>query len=134
QVTFVQNPVDPADAYVGVNVLSILAEMVSLDHAQIKLKSFGADYVMETPEGFGRTLTAFYVRQLSSQVLKIAGSISMLGSPADLLSNIGTGVGDFFYEPYDGLMLGPSAFAKGVKRGATSLVKNVVHGAFNSLA
>lgn len=41
------------------------------------------------------------------QILTIAGSLSTLGSPVDLVTSVGTGVKDFFYEPINGLVHSP---------------------------
>lgn len=43
----------------------------------------------------------------TTQVLTIAGSLSTLGSPVDLVTSVGTGVKDFFYEPINGLVHSP---------------------------
>ncbi|CAN0509154.1 unnamed protein product, partial [Ectocarpus sp. 8 AP-2014] len=57
-----------------------------------------------------------------------------LGSPADLISNIGGGAKALVYAPAQGLVQGPAEFFEGVGRGAHSFVKGTVKGVFNSVA
>jgi hypothetical protein len=51
-----------------------------------------------------------------------------------LVSNLGTGVYDFFYEPAQGLVRSPQDFGKGLAKGTTSLFKNSLSGIFNTAA
>lgn len=74
-----------------------------------------------------------YVRQGVQQVYKILGSTEALGNPVGLFANISTGVHDLFYEPRQGIVESPQAFARGLAKGTTSLIKNTVYGAFNSM-
>lgn len=46
-----------------------------------------------------------------------------LGSPADLISNVGDGAKALVYAPAQGLVQGPAEFFEGVGRGAESFVK-----------
>lgn len=43
------------------------------------------------------------------------------------------GVGDFFYEPFQGIIQGPGEFAEGIQIGVKSLASNVVGGAAGAL-
>ncbi|CAN0088161.1 unnamed protein product [Hapterophycus canaliculatus] len=57
-----------------------------------------------------------------------------LGSPADLISNVGGGAKALVYAPAQGLVKGPTEFFEGVTRGTQSFVKGTVRGVFNSVA
>lgn len=46
-----------------------------------------------------------------------------LGSPADLISNVGRGAKALVYAPAQGLVQGPAEFFEGVGRGAQTFVK-----------
>ena len=46
-----------------------------------------------------------------------------LGSPADLISNVGGGAKALVYKPALGLVQGPTEFFEGVGQGAQSFVK-----------
>ncbi len=45
-----------------------------------------------------------------------------------------SGVGDFFYEPFQGIIHGPEEFAEGMALGLKSLVSNVFGGAAGALS
>ena len=56
-------------------------------------------------------------------MLSLVGSMRALGSPADLISNVGGGVKALVYAPAQGLVQGPAEFFEGVNRGAHTFVK-----------
>lgn len=56
----------------------------------------------------------------------MVGSFDFLGDPVGLLSNLSTGVKDFFYEPIEGLKPDGKGFLYGLGKGGTSLVSNTV--------
>lgn len=56
-------------------------------------------------------------------MLNLVGSMRALGSPADLISNVGGGAKALVYAPAQGLVQGPAEFFEGVGRGAQSFVK-----------
>ena len=58
----------------------------------------------------------------------MVGSLEILGNPAGLVRNIGTGIADLFRMPYAGLTRGPGAFVAGVTHGMGSLVKHISTG------
>ncbi|CAN0024439.1 unnamed protein product, partial [Choristocarpus tenellus] len=66
------------------------------------------------------------------QVHKVVGSFDFLGDPVGLLSNLSTGVKDFFYEPLEGLKPDGKGFLYGLGKGGTSLVSNTMQGTFNT--
>ena len=70
--------------------------------------------------------------QFLRELFKIVGSFDVLGNPMSLVSNLGSGVYDFFYEPAQGLVRSPKDFMEGIAKGTTSLVKNSVFGIFNT--
>lgn len=57
------------------------------------------------------------------QVLNLVGSMRSVGSPADLISNIGGGARALIYAPAQGLVQGPNEFFQGCGFGAESFVK-----------
>ena len=46
-----------------------------------------------------------YKDQVISQVFHILGSADFLGNPVGLFNNLGSAVGDIFYEPYLGVVM-----------------------------
>jgi len=51
-------------------------------------------------------------------MLKIVGSIDILGNPVGLFSGIGTGIFDLFEKPMKGFVQGPLEGGKGMIEGA----------------
>ncbi len=74
------------------------------------------------------SLENHYFDALIRQLYKIVGSFDFLGDPVGVLSQLGTGIWDFFYEPAEGLMHSPYAFGRGVAKGTLSLVSNTASG------
>ncbi len=75
-----------------------------------------------------RVISAHYSSQLTKQIFGILGSLAILGAPADFISNVGSGVRDFFYEPIQGAVHGPRQFIEGLEAGTQSLARGVFVG------
>eukprot|EP01032_Pedospumella_encystans_P003247 gene3247-3828_t len=54
--------------------------------------------------------------------------MNIIGKPAGLLKNVGGGVQAFFYEPYLGVLEGPTGLARGLRKGTGALVSGVASG------
>ena len=97
--------------------------------------SFIVGHVFEAPQALVRVILTHYSSQLTKQIFGILGSLAILGAPADFISNVGTGVRDFFYEPIQGAVHGPRKFIEGLEAGTESLARGlfvgVVRGAAN---
>ena len=95
-----------------------------------------------TFEDFGAVRTfaqAHYSRGAARNALEIAGSLRALGNPLGLARGVLRGVEDAVREPVEGLVDAidedrPEAFALGLQRGASSLVRHTVGGTAESLA
>jgi len=68
----------------------------------------------------------------SAAIPQVVGSSELLGNPVGLVSTLGSGVVDLFYEPAKGLALGPREFAAGLGRGAASALKKSIFAVFNT--
>src|SRR5690606_27966550 len=73
-----------------------------------------------------------YKSQFVRQFYAILGSFEALGNPISLVSNLGTGVKDLFFEPAKGIAISPEEFGAGLRRGGTSFVTKSVAGVFDS--
>jgi len=80
------------------------------------------------------TLKESYIIRAKQNVLYILGASSILGNPIQFVNSIGTGVKEFFYQPYEGFVDGPLEGAKGIGKGVGSLVKHTTEGIFGSVA
>jgi vacuolar protein sorting-associated protein 13A/C len=84
-------------------VLKSLGTAISnIDDAPIELNGIILKNCFDTPQGIGSKLISHYTQESVNEVLKILGSIDILGNPIGLLTNIGTGVQDLFEKPIDG--------------------------------
>ena len=108
--------------------------MASVQRAPVRINCFAVEDAIEAPGTMVKLLLRHYIRGVLTQVHKLAGSMAAIGNPVDLASNVGGGIKDFFYEPMNGLVLGPGEFFKGAGRGVKSLGTGVVHGVTSSLA
>jgi len=88
--------------------------LANLDNAQISLNTLILQHPFSTQQELINRISKHYYLQLLREVYKIVGSFDFLGNPVSLVSNLGTGVYDFFYEPVQGLIVrSPEEFSKG---------------------
>jgi hypothetical protein len=108
--------------------------MASIANAPLTFTSFVVGHVFESPQALMRIVSTHYSSQLTKQIFSIIGSLAILGAPADFISNVGTGVRDFFYEPINGLVHGPAQFIEGLETGTSSLARGVFVGVVRGAA
>jgi hypothetical protein len=106
----------------------------SIANAPLVFTSFVVGHVFESPQELARIVGTHYSSQLTKQVFGILGSLAILGAPADFISNVGTGVRDFFYEPILGAVHGPRQFIEGLEAGTQSLARGVFVGVVRGAA
>lgn len=123
-LTFTQEGLDWNPAVTeGLVVFQLIRGMASIADAPLLFTSFVVSNVFDSPQTLLGIVLAHYSSQLSSQILSILGSLVILKTPADILTNIGSGVRDFFYEPVHGLVRGN--FLDGIETGTSSLARGV---------
>ena len=105
----------------------------TVDNAQLTLDRFAARNLLLSRPALGRALSVHYAKQALLQLYRVVGSISVLGNPVGLLQSVGSGMRDFFLEPFRGLGSGGEGFVTGVGRGALSLLQNASYGMLNSV-
>ncbi|CAN0206390.1 unnamed protein product [Scytosiphon promiscuus] len=106
----------------------------SMMKSNVNLASYLVEDTFGSVRSMYKNILAHYYLSGSTQVLSLVGSMRALGSPADLISNVGSGVKALVYAPAQGLVQGPAEFFEGVTRGTQSFVKGTVQGVFNSVA
>lgn len=109
-------------------ILQYIRKVPSLSEAELIFTSFVVSHTFESPEIFPRIIGTHYMSQLTNQLFSILGSLDIFNGPADFLTNIGTGVRDFFYEPINGLVHGPDKFIEGLENGSISLARGIFVG------
>jgi hypothetical protein len=118
----------------GGMIFQFIRGMASIANAPLTFTSFVVGHVFESPQALMRIVSTHYSSQLTKQIFSIIGSLAILGAPADFISNVGTGVRDFFYEPINGLVHGPAQFIEGLETGTSSLARGVFVGVVRGAA
>ncbi|KAF9211914.1 hypothetical protein BGZ59_007452 [Podila verticillata] len=108
----------------------------NIDAAPITLNALLLENVRASAPVLMDLLQRHYSQDFIYQLHMIVGSIEFLGNPVGLFNNLSSGVADFFYEPYQGFIMGdrPQDFGLGLARGTSSLLKKTVFGFSDSLA
>ncbi len=105
----------------------------NIDDAPISLKGIRLGNCFDTTEGIINKLSTHYKDALIRSLLKIIGSIDILGNPVGFMKHIAIGVFDLIDKPMEGFVKGPLEGSVGIVKGAGSLIKNTFAGTFNSV-
>ncbi|KAL3923336.1 MAG: hypothetical protein SGILL_001715, partial [Bacillariaceae sp.] len=133
-LTFTQEWMELNQGNESVMVFQFIRGMASIADAPLTFTSFVVSHVFESPQTLLRVIATHYSSQLTKQIFAIIGSLAILGAPADFISNVGTGVRDFFYEPITGAVHGPRQFIEGLEAGTQSLARGVFVGVVRGAA
>jgi len=106
--------------------------LADIDQAPLELNGLILKNPFDTQSDLVNRVMTHYINQGITQMYKVAGSLEFIGSPLNLVNNLGTGFYDFFHEPAKGIIKSPKEFGIGLTKGARSLVKNSVYGIFNT--
>ncbi len=107
-----------------------LGNMAQLDNARVRLNALVVTDAFGGQRHIVDVILKHYAYGVVKQLHHVLGSFDLIGNPVGLVSNLGTGVKDFFYEPWEGLASDGSleAFLGGVGKGTNSLLGNAVDG------
>lgn len=133
-LTFTQEWLGLDQGIESLMVFQFIRGMASIADAPLTFTSFVVGHVFESPQTLLRVIATHYSSQLTKQIFAILGSLAILGAPADFISNVGTGVRDFFYEPIQGAVHGPRQFIEGLEAGTQSLARGVFVGVVRGAA
>jgi len=103
----------------------------TISDAPIFFHGYEESHVFKTDHEIARFLQDRYLHYAMWQLYKIVGSLELVGNPIGLLSSLGSGVRDFFYEPAHAIITSPTEIRKigaGLVKGAVSLVSNTTVG------
>jgi hypothetical protein len=110
----------------------VILELTSnISDASMKFNGLSIDHMFKTSHDITSTLREHYLNSALGQIYRIVGSLDLVNNPVGLLSSLGTGVRDFFYEPAHALISHPTEFrkiGKGVVKGAVSFASNTADG------
>lgn len=106
----------------------------NVSEAPIQLMGFRAKFLYDSKNGITNKLFSHYKENIISTVLKIIGSLNIIGNPIGLFREVGSGIVDFFEMPIQGLSdRGPLGLGLGIMHGTHSLLKKTFAGTCNSI-
>ncbi|XP_064596162.1 intermembrane lipid transfer protein VPS13C-like isoform X2 [Liolophura sinensis] len=116
------------------NVLNVFLQSVGVVLTDVqdvvfKLGYFERNHSFYNNSQLSSEMTSHYVGQAIKQMYVLVLGLDVLGNPFGLLRGLTEGVGDLFYEPYQGAIQGPEEFAEGLALGVRSLFGHAVGGA-----
>ncbi|GMF24638.1 unnamed protein product [Phytophthora fragariaefolia] len=103
-----------------------------IDSATLYLNALHLNHAFASGAFLMSTVQQHYLLQGMRQIYSLVGAADILGNPVGLVTNLGVGVKDFFYEPAAGLVTSPQEFVLGLSRGTTSLFTHSLYGAFSA--
>ncbi|KAK4997866.1 Vacuolar protein sorting-associated protein 13 [Elasticomyces elasticus] len=118
----------------AVNVLTM--SIGNVNDAPIRYNALMLENARVSVGALMSNIQSHYVQESLRQVHIVLGSADFLGNPVGLFTNVASGVGDIFYEPYQGLVMTdrPQELGIGIAKGASSFVKKSVFGFSDSMA
>lgn len=127
-LTFTQEWLDWNPATEGLIIFQLIRGMASIADAPLTFTSFLVGNAFESPQSLLGIIQAHYSSQLTNQVLTILGSLAILKAPVEFVSNVGSGVIRFFYEPINALVHRPAHFLESLESGTHHLARGVFTG------
>eukprot|EP01127_Copromyxa_protea_P018128 TRINITY_DN562_c3_g1_i1.p1 TRINITY_DN562_c3_g1~~TRINITY_DN562_c3_g1_i1.p1 ORF type:complete len:1515 (-),score=244.31 TRINITY_DN562_c3_g1_i1:27-4571(-) len=122
-----------ADDVLGIlSIFHFVGMLTDLDRAPLALNGLMMESVFSNQTDLVNLITKHYSTSILAQSYLIIGSADFLGNPVSLISNLGTGVHDFFYEPIKGIVSSPKDFGMGIAKGTASLLRNSVFAIFDT--
>nr|XP_026690885.1 vacuolar protein sorting-associated protein 13B-like [Ciona intestinalis] len=106
---------------------------VSIDRGVLSFSKFSCRDVDTTVAELTQELMRHYFAETVFGAGWVIGSLDLLGNPATALRSYAKGVSDFLLMPYEGLMMGPTAFVGGFTRGLSSLLRHLSSGTLRSV-
>ncbi|CAD8085165.1 unnamed protein product [Paramecium sonneborni] len=109
--------------------------LASIDSAKIRLNAFKTQHIFGSSNEIIGRISKHYKGQFLTQIYKLLGSFEIFGNPVSLISNLGTGVIDMFYEPIYALVTGKSGYKVGEKffTGAVTLIHTSITGVYKTV-
>ena len=118
---------------VGAVVLELSS---SISDARIELHGMTVSNMFKTMEEVASILQEHYLNSALGQVYRIVGSLDLVSNPVGLLSSLGDGVRDFFFEPAHALISNPTEISKiggELMKGAFSLARSTADGVLGDM-
>lgn len=108
----------------------------NINDAPIRMNALLIENVRVPIPTLVQNIQTHYGQNFFYQIHNVLGSADFLGNPVGLFNNVSSGVMDFFYEPYQGLVMNdrPQELGITVAKGGLSFLKKSVFGFSDSVA
>jgi vacuolar protein sorting-associated protein 13A/C len=106
--------------------------MTTFENAPLKINALEVSNVFGDRREVTDLFKGYYKQQLKRNMFNFLGASNLLGNPIGFLNSVSTGMKDFWYEPTQGMMIGPAETASGLFRGTKSLLSNTMMGSLDS--
>ncbi|KAI5287431.1 hypothetical protein KEM54_006005 [Ascosphaera aggregata] len=117
-----------------VNILTM--SIGNVNDAPVRLNALMLENARVSLGGLMNSIRGHYSQEIVGQIHLILGSADFLGNPVGLFNTFSSAVSDFFYEPYQGLVMSDRPHEQlgiGIAKGTSSLVKKSVFGISDSV-
>ncbi|EPB77680.1 zinc finger, C4 type [Ancylostoma ceylanicum] len=108
---------------------SVGVSVTELQDVVFKLAYFERKRVFYRSDQLNSEIISHYTMQALRQMYVLVLGLDIIGNPFGLVRDLSAGVEDLFYQPFQGLVLGPEEFATGVALGVQSMFGHAVGGA-----
>ncbi len=125
---------DKASGTASVNPLSLALDVLTMtvgnvSDAPLTFNALILQNVLARKSSMQDTLYRHYRQQAVSHVHLLLGSVDVIGNPIGLVTTLGSGIVDLFYEPYLGFISdNPADIGLGLARGGASLIRKTISG------
>ncbi|XP_072019770.1 intermembrane lipid transfer protein VPS13A-like [Amphiura filiformis] len=113
---------------------SVGVTLTNVDDVLFKLGYFERKAQFYNQPQLVMEIAKHYTNQGIKQLYVLVLGLDVIGNPFGFVRGVSTGVKDFFYEPYQGIVQGPEEFAEGIALGMRSLFGHAVGGAAGAVS
>ncbi|XP_037949404.1 vacuolar protein sorting-associated protein 13 [Teleopsis dalmanni] len=124
----------PLPGVLATLVQGIGVTLTDVNDVVFRLAFFEREFQFFTQQQLTSEITTHYAGQGLKQLYVLVLGLDVLGNPYGLVVGLKKGVGDLFYEPFQGAIQGPGEFAEGLVLGVKSLFGHTVGGAAGAVS